>query len=351
MQAKQGFRVRPAWKIGLALTALAAVIWARELLWQAVVQLFFGMLVALAALPIMKLMEKKLSSGVAASLSMMSLSLALIAALLLLVPPVVEQFKQLAAMLPALLASLEQWMREGQAWLAQNGFPVDEGMKASLLGKGEQLLSGAAPAVMSWAQGMMGSVSKWMLAPVFAFYFLRDRRRIGTWLLMLVPIGKRGLTVKMLREMRRETIGYLRGQLMVSAAVGGLTALGLMLCGVPAWLPLGMIMGVLELIPYVGPFLGGVIVALFALQGGLARTLWALGVVILVQQLEGGMLSPQLMSDATQLHPIAVLLCIMLGGAAGGMAGILLSVPLLLCLRAGLRVVSLYDRDGVPEGK
>ena len=129
--------------------------------------------------------------------------------------------------------------------------------------------------------------------------------------------------------------------------LGGLTALGLMLCGVPAWLLLGAAMGVLELIPYIGPFLGGMLVLLFSWQNGISRLLWAMGVVILVQQLEGGMLSPQLMSDATRLHPVAVLLCVMLGGAAGGIAGILLSVPLLLCVRAALRVISL-DRNNAP---
>lgn len=156
---------------------------------------------------------------------------------------------------------------------------------------------------MAWVGGVAGSLGKWMLAPVFGFYFLRDRRQIGQWLLSLTPVEKRDMIVHILREMRRETAGYLRGQLMVSAVVGGLTALGLMFCGVPAWLLLGVIMGVLELIPYVGPFLGGVLVALFSLPGGLARTLWALGVVIVVQQLEGGMLSPQLMSDATPSAP------------------------------------------------
>jgi len=194
---------------------------------------------------------------------------------------------------------------------------------------------------MAWVGGVAGSLGKWMLAPVFGFYFLRDRRQIGQWLLSLTPVEKRDMIVHILREMRRETAGYLRGQLMVSAVVGGLTALGLMFCGVPAWLLLGVIMGVLELIPYVGPFLGGVLVALFSLPGGLARTLWALGVVIVVQQLEGGMLSPQLMSDATRLHPVAVVLCVMLGGTAGGIGGILLSVPLLLCARAALRVIGL----------
>lgn len=196
---------------------------------------------------------------------------------------------------------------------------------------GEEALSAAAPAAMAWVGGVAGSLGKWCsrLYSAFTFCATAGRRTVA-------PVadagGEAGYDCHILREMRRETAGYLRGQLMVSAVVGGLTALGLMFCGVPAWLLLGVIMGVLELIPYVGPFLGGVLVALFSLPGGLARTLWALGVVIVVQQLEGGMLSPQLMSDATRLHPVAVVLCVMLGGTAGGIGGILLSVPLLCAL-------------------
>ena len=229
--------------------------------------------------------------------------------------------------------------------VVENGVTVDESMKTNLLGKGQELLGAAAPTVISWFSGAAGSVGKWLLAPMFGFYFLRGRKRIGDWLLMLVPVHYRALTVRILKEMRRETAGYLRGQLMVSAVVGGLTAIGLLFCGVPAWLLLGLVMGVLELIPYLGPFLGGALVVLFSLPGGLGRTLWALGVVILVQQLEGGMLSPQLMSDATRLHPLLVVLCVMLGGMAGGVGGILLSVPLLLCARAALRVVGAYRTD------
>ena len=321
--------------------ALAAAFWARNLIWQAAVQLFFGMLVALAALPIMKRLEKRFSPATAATLSMASLSALLLASLLLLAPALVHQGRQLVAMLPAMYNAAEQWLGRIQGWLAENGIALDAELRGSLLSRGEEALSAAAPAAMAWVGGVAGSLGKWMLAPVFGCYFLRDRRQIGQWLLSLMPVNQRNVTVQILREMRRETAGYLRGQLMVSAVVGGLTALGLMFCGVPAWLLLGVIMGVLELIPYVGPFLGGVLVALFSLPGGLGRTLWALGVVIVVQQLEGGMLSPQLMSDATRLHPVAVVLCVMLGGTAGGIGGILLSVPLLLCARAALRVISL----------
>jgi len=66
--------------------------------------------------------------------------------------------------------------------------------------------------------------------------------------------------------------------------------------------------------------------------------------VLVVQQLEGSWLSPQMMSDATKMHPIAVLLCLMAGGAAGGVAGILLAVPVFLCLRAALRVYAQHQK-------
>ena len=93
--------------------------------------------------------------------------------------------------------------------------------------------------------------------------------------------------------------------------------------------------------PYLAAKYGGVLVALFAWPGGWSRMLWSLGVVVLVQQLEGGMLSPQLMSETTRLHPIVVLLCVMAGGAAGGVAGVLLAIPAVLCVRAALRVIQL----------
>ena len=106
----------------------------------------------------------------------------------------------------------------------------------------------------------------------------------------------------------------------------------------------------MELIPYIGPLLAGIPAVLLGLTGGWNRALWTLAVLVGVQQLEGGLLSPQLMSDATRLHPVAVVLCVMLGGAAGGIGGILLSVPLLLCARAALRIISLRRSQDVGQG-
>lgn len=338
MQGERTANVKRRWQIIGGVIAAAGLIAARRLLWQAAVLLFLGMMMALAALPVMKWLEKRLSSGTAAALSMAALGLAAGLALVVLVPALVFQARELIAMLPALLDHLDGMLGRGEAWLQRSG--ITQGIDVRKLLLDADALSAAAPRLVNWMGGMAGSLGQWMLAPVFAFYFLRDRKRIAQRGLLLLPVHKRALVVRILREMRRETAGYLRGQLMVSAIVGALTAAGLLFCGIPAWLALGAVMGLLELIPYVGPLVGGVMIALFALPQGIARMLWALGVVIVVQQAEGSMLSPQLISDATRLHPAVVILCVALGGAAAGIAGILLSVPLVLCIRAALRVIA-----------
>ena len=326
---------------GLLVVALLA----RRLLWQVILQLFCGMLAALAALPLMKLLERKCSPSVAASLSMTALSILLPAVLLLVIPALTAQARQLLTLLPSVTDRLAGWFRQGEDWLAQNGFSAAQGLRSQLAQRGEELLGKAAPALIGWARQAVSGLSKWMLAPVFGYYFLRDRKRIGEWLLLLLPLRWRGMSIRLLREIRRLVSGYLRGQLMISLAVGGLTAAGLLVCGIPAWLLLGALMGLLELIPYVGPLIGGLVVALFSLQAGPGRMLWALAVVLVVQQLEGSWLAPQMVSDATRLHPAAVLLCIMAGGAAGGITGVLLAVPAVLCIRAALQVFGLAVSD------
>lgn len=338
VRQRRGWRQALWWAIPIAI-----LFWARKLVWQASVLMFLGLMLSLLALPLMKRLERRFSPGLAASLSMAGVGAALVGGLTLLVPFLIRQGRQLAALVPGLLSTAGTWMDRGRLWLAENGLVVDGSWQDSLLSRAQESVGVVAPSVLGWLGGMAGGVGRWMLASAFAFYFLRDRRRIAQWLILLLPVSLRGLAVRILREIRRETTGYLRGQLLVSGVVGALTAIGLLFCGIPAWLMLGILMGVLELIPYVGPVLGGVLVALFSLPEGFSRMLWALGVVVVVQQAEGSLLSPQLLSEATRLHPIAVILCITLGGSAAGITGILLSVPLLLCVRASLRVLAQRD--------
>ncbi len=324
---------------GLGIASLFAVLLLWRVLWMLLTQVALGALVMAVALPICRRMEKKLPRTLAASLSMLLLSGLAAAFALLFVPLLWRQFGQLAALLPGILTDLRKKLELLQDWMSRQGLPMDEGTQKMLLDKVQSIAGGILPALMQRAGGWATNLSKLFLAPVFAFYFLRDREDLSQRLSLWVPLKYRRKAVAMVREMRREISGFVRGQLMISGVVGGLTSLGLLIVGVPAWLLLGLLMGLLEMIPYIGPFLGAIPVFLFSLPLGWGRVMWALIVVVLVQQLEGGMISPNLMSGATRLHPVTVLLAISAGGLIGGIAGMLLAVPAVVSLRGGMRML------------
>lgn len=288
------------------------------------------------ALPFCRLLEKKLSPSLAATASFLILAVMALGLVLLLIPPLVQQVRQLSQALPALVSWAENQLIRLQGLLTDRGVDLSP-LRDEVFTQLGQQAGNAVSAVAKGAAAMVSSAGKLVLAPLFAFYLLRDRRRISSLLTLLIPVRHRARAVRAGREMRREAAAFLRGQLLVCAAVAALTALGLLAAGSPAWLALGLLMGVMELIPYIGPLLAGLPAVLLALQQGLTPALWTLGVLVVVQQLEGGVLSPRLLSGAMRLHPLAVLLAISAGSLLGGALGMLAALPVVVSLRGALR--------------
>lgn len=315
------------------MTAAAFVL--RRALIALAVQLAAASLLMVLALPLCRVLEKRMPPGTAAALSLGALGIGSLLLLLGLIPPLVRQFRQLSELLPALIAWIGKSMEQAQQYLARHDIRITP-VRDSLLEPLAQGLGSLMSAILAGLRSMASSVGKVLLSPLIAFYLLRDRRRIATWLTLAVPVNARVQAVRAMREMRREVAGFLRGQLTVSLAVGVATAAGLALVGTPAWLLFGLLMGVMELIPYFGPLIAGVPAVLVSLQSGLTTALWTLAVLFAVQQLEGTFLSPRLMSSATRLHPLAVLLIISSGGLLGGGWGMILSLPLTVALRGAL---------------
>lgn len=305
----------PRTLLPISLAVLSLVLLFIPVLRQLLMQVLAGYALMGLALPISRLYEKKLSPSLSAALALATLWGAVLLLLLLFVPLVLRQFQQALNHLP------------------QRQFDLPLPDLSPLLKE----LAQAVPGLMDRLRSMAGSLGRLMLAPVLAFYFLRDRQSITRRLCLWIPLGYRARAVRAAREARRELVGFWRGQVLLALAVGSLTALGLALVGLPAWLLLGLLMGVMEFIPYLGPILAAIPALLFALPLGLGATLWTLGLLLLVQQLESTLLSPRLMAGATSLHPAAVLLAISFGGMAAGVMGMLLSLPLAVMLRGALR--------------
>ncbi len=332
-------RIRTAvrWRLPVfgALIAAGAFV-LRHVLTALFVQVLAASALMLLALPLCRALEKRMPPGIAAVLALLMLAALTSGALLALLPPVIRQVQQLTAAFPQMLAWVQAQVQTVSAWLSERGMdisPVREELFGQLTGQVGSIVSRLMAALAQWA-GVLGKV---LLSPLLAFYLLRDRKRIAAALTLLLPVQARARGVRAAREMRRETAAYLRGQLLLSGAVSAMTALSLLLAGTPGWLLLGVLMGILELVPYVGPFIAGVPAVLLALQNGWMAALWTVAALFLVQQAEGTFLSPRLLAGATQLHPLAVLLLVSAGGMLGGAVGMVLVIPAVVSVRGAVR--------------
>lgn len=222
---------------------------------------------------------------------------------------------------------------------------VDAGIRQA-----ERDVLGALEAAVGSVLGLFGQAFNLVLAPVIAFYILLDLPRFRARVELLLPAGARAQALTLLREMDRVLAGFIRGQAIVSAAVGVLTGAGLALVGVPFSLVLGLVAGITNLIPYFGPFLGAVPGLLLAAAVSGMTLLKAALVYLAVQQLEAAVLVPRVMGQTVGLHPLALIFALLAGGTAFGLAGLVVAVPAAGLVRVlGSFVLRLLAEEPLPE--
>ncbi|MFI9611212.1 AI-2E family transporter [Streptomyces sp. NPDC052023] len=205
----------------------------------------------------------------------------------------------------------------------------------------------AASGVISGVSVVGESIAMAVLALLLVFFFLRDSDRAAHGLRALAPRGTADTVEAMARRAFRAVEGFMRGTTFIAFIDAVCITVGLLILRVPGAVGLGALVFVAAYIPYLGAFLSGAVAVLVALADrGFVIALWALGVVLAVQVLEGHVLQPLVQSRTVHMHPAVVLLAITAGASVAGILGILLSVPL---TAAALAVVhELRARRGAP---
>lgn len=239
------------------------------------------------------------------------------------------------------------------AWLEDSPIgvgPLDVGELTSEVGSAveenqSQVAAGALAAVTSLshlAAGLAIAIFCW-------FFFLYDGERIWAWVSSLVPRQHRDLVDDAARYGWTSLVGFMRGLVIVAAFDAVLIGLGLVLLDVPLALPLSVLVFLGAFVPVVGATVSGLLAALVALtEGGLPLALLVVGLVLLVQQIEGNVLQPIVVGRMASVHPVGIVLAVSAGALVAGVTGALFAVPLVAFLNAFAdRVTEL--RDGVDE--
>src|SRR5687767_9060651 len=178
------------------------------------------------------------------------------------------------------------------------------------------------------ASSVIEVVLIFVLAPLLALYLLIDLPDLQRDVLNLIPESHRAEVADVSSKVGRTVGGFFRGQLLVAITVGVLSTLGFLIIDLKFALAIGAIAGFTNLIPLVGPFIGGGLgVIVGTVTDNFTTGLKAALVALIVQQIDNHIISPNIMKRTVQLHPVTVMLSLLAGGTLAGFWGVLLGVP------------------------
>lgn len=186
-----------------------------------------------------------------------------------------------------------------------------------------------------WQMLKTTSYVTFILAVIFmlAYYLTLEGGLMMRRLLLLIKPEQRDRWREMLAEMNDKIGSYFRGQALLSVIVGALSIGGYLLIGLPNALGLGLIMGLMEAIPMIGPILGAIPAILVALALAPDKVIWVIVVVSLIQFLENNWLVPRIMDKSVGVHAIVTILAIAAFGLLFGLGGAILAIPLVAVLQ------------------
>ncbi|MDI6693303.1 MAG: AI-2E family transporter [Anaerosomatales bacterium] len=282
--------------------------------------------------PVAMLEQRGLKRGLAVAVCYVAVLGALVVAGLFIVPPLVEQVRQFLDAFPRyydkVLHLWEQLQRQYSAvawpaWLDQALVGIRDELAKQLAAWSANL----AKEIFSVGGGALTFLLNGFLALVVAFWLLKDMEVIKREFVMLAGPKRREEASVVMGKVSTVLSGYLRGQAIVSAVTAVIVTIGFTILGVPYALVLGLLAGALNVVPWFGPLVAEIISAIAAAFVSPWLALGAVLVVMGAQQITDMFITPRVMSEQVDLHPVLVIFSLLTGAALAGIVGMVLAIP------------------------
>nr|WP_246380684.1 AI-2E family transporter [Paeniglutamicibacter cryotolerans] len=337
-----------AWRVAIIIGALGIVIWLLSQISLLLIPLMIAALLSGLLGPVVMLLRRTgIPNGLATGITILAFLGLIVTAL-----SVVGQ--RLAVGLTSLWAQALTGISQIQQWLAEGPLKIsNEDLDAFLENALNQLKnnsSGLVSGALSWGTTVGHLLTGVLLVLFSLIFFLLDGRRIGMFLVRLLPRRARPAAEGAGRKGWSSMVSYVRVQLFVAFidAVG--IGIGAFILGVPLAMPLGVLVFIGSFIPILGALVTGAVAVLLALvANGWLNALFMLAIVLLVQQAESHILQPMVMGKAVSLHPLAVVITVTAGTMIAGIAGALFAVPIMAVLNTVVKYIAARGWDNDPS--
>ena len=297
---------------------------------------FLGVLIAVLLRQLALILSRHMPLSPSAGVLVVALAIAGLVALgiMFLGPRVLVQVELVSDSLPGAVARFESLLRQyswGQTLLER--VPAEEE-------RPDWNILGTIGGTVSTVIAVLANV---VIVITVAIFLALDPRLYVRGILHLVPLDARPRAAEILDALGQALWRWLLGQGLAMTFVGVLAAVGLWLIGVPLALALGVIAGLLDFIPYVGPWLGAAPAVLLALAQGPTEAIWTAVLFVVIQQIEGNILIPVIQKRASSLPPVLTVLAVVVFGVLFGFMGVFLATPLLLVVIVLVRMIYVED--------
>lgn len=303
-----------------------------------------GFLIAYILDPFVSFFEKNKIPR-AAGISIIYILLATVLGLMLFyaLPALLRDLNQLAELIPQYTKDIQATIRDMQ--VGYNRVPIPDSIRQVIdetIARVEQIAISILQEVARLIIGLFTQTFNLVLAPVLSFYFLLEYKRLGLYLLCLVPSRLRVELKGLGKEVDQVIKRFIRGNLLVAFLVAVLATSGMMLIGMDFPLLIGIMVGLTNFIPYFGAIISALPAVLLALLKSRWLALYVLGVMVLIQQIEGNIIAPKILGNCVGLHPLVIIFALLAAGQLWGFIGLLVAVPLAAVLKVLFKYFYLH---------
>ncbi len=300
--------------------------------------LILAICIAAALAPLVQELERFVPRPAAILIVYLIVLLVLIGIGQAIVPTLVSQAKKIGTGAPDLMTLAQDRL---------NGFGF---AGSTLVGPLAGQLGQFSSALVGLPLMVLSSVLEIFLVLVMSIYWLIVAYQVRDFFLSLFPESSHWQIRTMLQEIGNSMGGFIRATVINGLVIGTLTSIGLTIIGVDFPLVLGMLAGLFELVPIVGPIISGILVVAVALLNSPTQAIIALVFMFLLQQLEGNVLVPNIMRSQTEMSPLIVILALFAGNTIGGLLGALIAIPIASAIQVFIRrlvVPAIREHSGV----
>lgn len=341
------------WQQGLfcfmvALFIVLLLIWlvgVRQALFSTLTPFLAALIAAYLLAPLVGFMERRrISRPLAIAVLYVIFAIVIFIFSIRVVPLFLDDLQELVNQLPTYADNLQGFLSRMEAGYRRFDLPPSTAaIIENNIGALSDLLSAQMEHLYNFVISLFGSAIILLLVPILTYFFLRDENNFKKNLLFLFPPGYRRYLTAAAEEINCALGAFVRGSLLVSLAVAGLTYAGFLFLGIKFPLVLAIIIGITNLIPIVGPIIGAVPAWLVAFLDTPLLSLKVVILIIIIQQIECQLIVPVIIGRSSSLHPLTIILALLLGGKLFGFTGLLLAVPAALVLRIlGKHLIALW---------